>query len=417
MDNGLIISGITNKYSTGDFDPLFIKTNACDEIEWCKVLLCPNQNFGTDVLQIYDGSYIGLLTYYGSGENYARISLVKFDQSGEPLWIQKQSQEDTLIYNEEGANLILTSSGNYLISGSCYHPGMKPYFILTDTLGMQIWDIIWSSPYGLVFQTIEHQAGIFYSIGFKIPPGFNNLPSVYKFDESGNQIDEFFILGDTIYAGGGGAILKINDTTILTGIVWGSNDRRETIHSEILKIDTLGNLLDRRILLLEDRSPTSMVLTQDHNILVAGNYVVDGDWDIYLWKINANLEDDTLYTQPLTYDSLCPYQIQSDTVDLDCSLFVNIDEIPTKEEYESTIKISPNPARDWIALTLPDNVFTGAVELVVYNNFGQEVMKTRVVPQNRAVTLNISSLSSGLYLAVCKDAKRKTFKGKFVVGR
>jgi hypothetical protein len=133
--------------------------------------------------------------------------------------------------------------------------------------------------------------------------------------------------------------------------------------------------------------------------------------------MNTNLEDDTLYTQPLTYDSLCPYQIQSDTVDLDCSLFVNIEDIPTKEEYESTIRISPNPARDWISLTLPDIVNPGEIQLAIYNVFGQEVMKSEVNLQNRVVSLNVSNLSSGIYLSVCNDARRKAFKGKFVVGK
>lgn len=133
--------------------------------------------------------------------------------------------------------------------------------------------------------------------------------------------------------------------------------------------------------------------------------------------MNSNLEDDTLYTQPITYDSLCPYHISSDTVDLDCSLFVNIDEIPTKEEYESTIKISPNPARDWVSLSLPDNVSSGAIELAIYNIFGQDVMKSNATLQNRAISLNISNLESGFYLATCKDSKKKIFKGKFVVVR
>jgi hypothetical protein len=158
-------------------------------------------------------------------------------------------------------------------------------------------------------------------------------------------------------------------------------------------------------------------VTSDKKILISGNYVVDGNWDIYLWKLNSDLGDDTLYTQPMTYDSLCPYQILSDTVDLDCSLFVNIDEIPTKEEYESTIKISPNPARDWIMLTFPDNVSSGGLELSIYNIFGQEVMEISVSLQNRSFSLNISSLSPGFYLSVCKDLKRKVFKGKFIVAR
>jgi len=136
-----------------------------------------------------------------------------------------------------------------------------------------------------------------------------------------------------------------------------------------------------------------------------------------MWKMNADLEDDTLYTQPITYDSLCPYQILSDTVDLDCGLFVNIDEIPTKDEYESTIKISPNPAWVWISLMFPDNVASGVVELNIYNIFGQEVLKKEVIPANRMIALNISSLSSGLYFVVSKDDRNNILKGKFIKAR
>ena len=136
---------------------------------------------------------------------------------------------------------------------------------------------------------------------------------------------------------------------------------------------------------------------------------VDTNWDIYMWKMNENLEDDTLYTQPLTYDSLCPYEIQSDTVLLDCGLFVHIDEIPTKEEYESTIKISPNPAREWAVLTLPDVVAEGKVEMEVYDIFGRQAGKQGgmeagmrgswdVLPANRMILLDISGYTWGCIL-------------------
>jgi hypothetical protein len=163
--------------------------------------------------------------------------------------------------------------------------------------------------------------------------------------------------------------------------------------------------------------PNTIIKTFDSKILTLGFYAVDGNWDIYLWKMNTDLEDDTLYTQPLTYDSLCPYEIQSDTVELDCGLFVNIDEIPTKEEYESTIKISPNPARDWLVLAFPDISLPKETNIVIYNLFGQEVLKSSVYPQNRMVSLNVSSLPSGVYLATCRDAKKRTVKGKFVILR
>jgi hypothetical protein len=142
--------------------------------------------------------------------------------------------------------------------------------------------------------------------------------------------------------------------------------------------------------------------------------------------MNENLEDDTLYNQPLVYDSLCPHEIQSDTVLLDCGLFVNIDEIPTQEEYESTIKISPNPARDWVVLALPDVVAAGKVELNIYDIFGRKawghggmeagkLANGDVLPSNRMILLDSSGYSSGMYIAVVRDQKGRRYTGKFVV--
>jgi hypothetical protein len=416
MDDGLIISGITNQYSTGDRDPLFIKTNLCGEIDWCKVLSCPDQNFGTDVVQVDDGSYIGLLTYYGTGETYARISLVKMDQNGEPVWIQRLAQEDSLINNEEGLYLYLTSNNNYLVSGYAYHPGSYPFWILIDTSGVQIWDLFWDSGYGEAHQVVEKDSGIFYSSSYAIGENGIQSPLIFKFNKYGNLIGQYNLMGDTIVMGSCLPLKFINDTTIITGLCWKKvYFPIDEGFAEVFITDTLGHLKNRRMLLTEYANPANIILSTDQKILVSGNFVVDGNWDIYLWKMNSDLEDDTLYTQPLTYDSLCPYQILSDTMDLDCSLFVKIDEIPSKEEYESTIKISPNPARDWITMTLPDNVSSGNVGLVIYNIFGQEEVRKDVIPSGRMISMNISNLSSGIYLAVGRDRKNRIFKGKFIV--
>jgi hypothetical protein len=435
-DNGLVISGITNKYGEGDYDPLFIKTNSCGEIEWCKVFICPDINFGTDVIQTDDGSYIGLLTYYGEGETYARISLVKMDQSGEPVWIQPLAQEDTLIYNEEGHSLYLTSDTNYLISGHAYHPGKHPFWIKIDTVGIQIWDLFWNGLVGQAHQVIEIDTGKFYSTGWGIGAGHPQSPVLMTFDYDGNPVDMHFLLGDTITQGSATGIDYLNDTNLIIGIAWRSTSSPPQDFSEIFITDTLGNILIRRLLLSEYNSPNVIIHTSDNKIIVAGNYVTDSNWDIYLWKLNSDLEDDTLYTQPLAYDSLCPYEIQSDTIDLDCGVFVNIDELPTKEEYESSIKFSPNPAKDWVVLTLPDVLASGDVELVVYDLFGKEARRCgggeawghgsgeagkqgsrEVEPVNRMISLDISGFATGMYVAVVKDRKGKRYTGKFLVSR
>ncbi len=61
-------------------------------------------------------------------------------------------------------------------------------------------------------------------------------------------------MGDTVTSSGGGSILAINDTTLISGVVW--NDLgfpNEIQHSEVFKTDTLGNLKQRRLLLYEDQ--------------------------------------------------------------------------------------------------------------------------------------------------------------------
>jgi len=417
LDKGLVISGATTKYSAGDFDPNFIKMNVCGEIEWCKVFQSPGQNYGNSVLQLADGSYIGLLEYYGEGETYARISLVKMDQSGEPIWIQRLAQEDPLINNEDGYYLYLTTDSNYLFSGWAYHPGSYPFWILTDTSGTQIWDLFWDSGYGEAHQVIEADSGIFYSTSYAIGDNGIQSPVLFKFNKYGSLIGEYNLMGDTIDSGSCNPLARINDSTLIIGVGWKKYwFPIDEGYTEVFITDTLGNLLNRRQFFDDEyTSLVNITLSSDHKILAAGNFVVDNNFDIYLWKMNENLIDDTLYTQQLTYDSLCPYEIQSDTVDLDCGVFVNIDELPTKEEYESTIKISPNPARDWIVFTMPEINLSDEIELVIYNIFGQKVMKTRTVLQNHSISMNISNYSPGVYMVSFKEANSRILKGKFLV--
>lgn len=414
LDSGYIICGGTS-LEDPLLDPLFVKLNLCGELEWCKIFISDGHNEATDVIAI-EGGYLGLLKYYGGGPQYYRISLVKMDQDGEPIWIQHLAQEDSLIYNEEGDYLYLTNNQNYLISGQCFHPGLRPFWIEADTSGSQIFDLIWQGGVGTAYESIESENNFFYSVGSFAETGMPFTPTLYKFDYDGSPVYKKYILTDTIEGGEVVSICNYNDSLLLTGLVWGpSPNQFDEYYSEIFMLDTLGNVLNRKLLLNAEYAPQNIIKSFDNKIIVSGHYVVDGNWDIYMWKLNSDLEIDTLYSQPMTYDSLCPYQILSDTVDLDCSLFVNIDEIPTKDEYESTIKVSPNPARDWIALSLPDNVSSGILEVSVYNIFGQEVMKSSVVPQNHSFSLNISHLSSGFYLATCKDVKKQILKGKFVV--
>jgi hypothetical protein len=425
-DNGLILSGLTAKYDV-EIDPLFVKLNVCGEIEWCTILLSEGFNYSNGVVSLPNGEFLGMLQYYGGQyPNEIRISLIKMDSGGNPIWIKHLAQEDSTVSNEDGKYLYLTPDNNYLISGECYSPSQNPYFIKADTTGEEIWTIKWPSGYSGIGNRIEftNEGKIYCASNLRFS-GVPCIPYLLKFSNEGEVINQFPLLGDSIAGGGSDALLLDQDTNFYIGVNWTDDPYFYSGYSDIIKTDTNGNLKIQRRLIDNLYPPNAIIKSFDNKILTLGTYYPDGNWDIYLWKMNTDLEDDTLYTKPFTYDSLCPYQIQSDTVALDCGLLVNIDEIPTKEEYESTIKISPNPARDWVALTLPDVFANGAVELTVYDVFGREAWGhgsgeegKRGKGENlvgRVISLDVSGLVPGMYIAVVVDRKGKRFSGKFVV--
>jgi hypothetical protein len=417
-DDSFILSGSTAKYDI-EIDPLFVKLDQCMEIEWCKIFLSPGFNTATGVISLPNSEFLGMLQYYGGQHPSApRISLVKMDSEGDPIWIKHLAQEDSTIMNEEGKFLYITPDSNYLVAGSCFSPSLQPFYIKTNDEGEEIWDIKWPVGHqGTAYRTVFKANETAYSATNLRFSGHPNKPYLLKFSNNGEIITQFPLLGDTLTSGGASGLYLDQDTALYVGVTWTDDPYLYTGYSDLLKTDTNGNLKVQRRLVDAPYAPNTIIKSSDNKILTLGTFYLDGNWDIYLWKMNTDLEDDTLYTQPLTYDSLCPYEIQSDTVELDCGLFVNINEIPTKEEYESTIKISPSPARDWIVLTFPDISLSKETDIVIYNIFGQEVMKSSVVPRDRTVSLNISTLSVGVYLAACRDAKKRTIKGKFVVER
>ena len=416
-DHGLIISGATAQQDM-EIDPLFIKLDPCGEIEWCNIFLSEGLNTATGIVELVNDGYIGMLQYYGGDYQNIRISLVKMDETGEPIWIKHLANEDSTLSNEEPSYLNLTPDSDFLVSGYCFSPNLKPLFIKTDTLGEQLWDIRWPNGHeGTANRSAFASNGCIYTATGLSFPGLPKIPHMLKFNLFGEVIDQYPLMGDTIERGGAKSLLLANDSTMFVGLTWTNDPWYNEGYCDILKTDTNGLVKTNRRLLDDNHPPTDIIKSFDNKILAVGTYIVDGNWDIYMWKMNENLEDDTLNTQSMTYDSLCPYQITSDTVDLDCGLFVNIEEIPTKEEYESTIKISPNPARDWIMLTFPDNIHDGKLDLSIYNLFGQEVLRKETTSAHQMVTLDVSIFSSGLYVVVGIDQRKRVLKGKFVIAR
>jgi len=388
QDNGLIIGGSTGKY--GSYDAFIIKLNQCAEIEWCKVLITPtNFDEGFRVKQTPEGDYLLLGGYFNTSPT-SNVSLFKFNIAGDLIW-QQFYPMDSLYYDDQPVDLLFDHDG-YLITASRYYPNpgttgpavIRSYFIKTDTAGNKIWDLVYGANdyyYSWPWATIKSQSSHYYNTCTHTNNSDN--PAIIKILNNGTQSYNHDILNTGNFNFSGLSTIDIlNDTNIVMAGVWNINNNQNNV---IVKTDTLGNLRKTKQLPLITNTYISTAKTFDNKFVAVGNDATGGSWKIYAVKVNSDLEYDSIYTKPFTYDSLCPHPIVSDTVDPDCdNVYVGIEE-PFKNPETTRLKVYPNPAGGHITIEMP--------KYLVVTNTSSNIPSTTVYHQWKSTLLEVYDLS------------------------
>jgi hypothetical protein len=153
-----------------------------------------------------------------------------------------------------------------------------------------------------------------------------------------------------------------------------------------------------------------LIKSSDNNFVLASTITeTNGDKNIYLYKIDKNLEFVPFDTNTYTYDSLCLEQIQSGTIDLsDCLVWTGAEEIPSPEEYYSfiaTIPITayPNPAETEITLAFQNTDHHTNILLECYNIYGKRVHTEKIWKGQQEIKIDLRGWAKGLYFAVVKS--------------
>jgi len=352
-DNGYILGGAIEKYAIGSYDPAIIKLTPCGDLEWCSVVHTGGiYDFGTRAKPTPEGDY--LLVALGNQSNPAdRVQLFKFGQACNLYWKQTYNP-DSVIWLPTPHDVRVDPDG-YLISAMCYYPDSvnptggyeRPYFIKTDTAG----NILWWNVYGSVNgfhgfawdATIKSASGNYYCLTQHSNTCDN--PALVKILGTGQEsYYHDFVPG--LCPGGSASINWTNDSNIVTTAYGTLNGN--TIHRWI-KMDTLGVLQSFRDFPDYIDGTTHTTRTADNKFVSVAR--VNGIW-LYLYKLNASLEYDSIYTYPMVYDSLCPGGVVSDTINPDCGLIVGLNEL--QEEHGTTkLRVFPNPASGRLTVELP----------------------------------------------------------------
>jgi len=416
-------------------DPYLLKLDPCGQKIWCRIFHTPEHWDGSwTVTSLPDGGS-ALILSLAWGENFQdtnRICLTRLDQNGNELWRNYYSRLDSRMHNETDRTLYYTPDSGFLISGWCSYEDSislswlsKCYYIKSDQQGNREWETIAEKYYSLdkpggmaESSIINHRNDYYYSsIARYLGPGVS-APAILKMDTSGYVAGIYELVSG--YSQANLVESEFADTATMIGSAgWYSPDSMTYYSSKAVKFDTNGVLLKEKFLLSTEYL-SWVRKTSDNKFLfflmrdnsTNPNY---SHYDTYLFKLTQDLESDSIYTIPITYDSLCPEIMPYDSITIDdCGVIVNLDS-PMQDLDGGKMKVYPNPSSEKVHITLPKysinrdkgSLFTTThidfqylqnAVLEIYNITGEKIFTKSLYLSDKKIELNINQWLSGIYL-------------------
>ncbi|OYT12616.1 MAG: hypothetical protein B6I19_09490 [Bacteroidetes bacterium 4572_114] len=418
--------------------PFVVKIDSCGQKQWCKILSYEDYfNWGSanDII-INSSNEIVLLTSLNSDDKIDKVHLIGLNGSGDVLWKKPYASRNDHPWIRQATGYNFTEINNeYFISGFCYYPYpndtthffLRPFFIGIDSCFKEKWILPFApldSVYGDAYNTIAINDSVMMGIGERWLPGIDKNTILMFFSTEGETLGYKPIPTDSIapnlIANVSKDIKRINDSLFITFSVWGSTPDGG-ICSEMI-IDTSGKIY-RKNESTYCIGGGSLIKTYDEKYVYAVTVEESkSDDDIYLYKIDENLESVPFDSTVHTYDSLCPGGIQSSTINItDCLIWTDIGEAPGPAQYYESlrwipIKAYPNPVREGkVTLEFENTEHHQNMELRCYNNFGREIHRQKIYKGQQDTDVNVSAWGKGVYIAVIYSNGGAVGKVKFVV--
>lgn len=138
LDEGFILTGLTDSLGVGLKDLLLIKTDPAGAVEWSRPYVYGNYATGRSVRQTPDGGFI-VAGFYRSNLGNDIIWLVKVDGSGILEWDHTYAGPG----NDRAASIWPTTDGGFAVTGisQSYGSGLNDAFLLKiDAVGTKQWN-------------------------------------------------------------------------------------------------------------------------------------------------------------------------------------------------------------------------------------------------------------------------------------
>ncbi len=423
----------------GTSTPLLVKYNQCGEQEWC--VLLPKIGYGQglviDFLINKHNEIIVALMYLNPNNPSFRDQafLAAFTTQGELLWENAYASplnhpllRIPIVYQLDYVN------NEYYMTGYCYYAYtsnpdrfiLTPLFVGIDSLFNEKWIL----PFGNLMNFIGTGDAstlindtILMGIGTKRGIGLDMFGVSMLYSTNGHIISYEQLENELIYPVT--VSTQFRNIEIINETHFVINGFYEPVYNSFFNMEFV---IDTKCSLHRYQPRpnaiglSSLIKTSDNNFIVGTSYGVGNALRKGLvYKFDENLQSVPFDSTTYVYDSLCPYPIQSGTIDLsDCMVLTSTDWIPTPKEYYASISaipitIYPNPAKDQITFTFENTEHHKNIELRCFNLLGVLQHQIKVQRGQQQYSANIKNWAPGIYIAVVYSDGKPVGRGKFVV--
>jgi len=410
---GLLLQDLDHEF------PVLIKLNACGEKQWCRLLNITGYEYGyfMDGIILDNGDLLGLANMPDE-EQYDMVYLFRISPDGDYIWRKSfASVENHPLFEMRHGSRIQKFGDIYIISGYVYSPhpdyptisSIRPMFIGIDTLFNEQWVLEFGmidNMKGKALTSIPINDSLFMGVGryrYISATGETKDAWAMFYNDEGEQVGQQVLTTDQFSTGVNEStfyeIERVNDSVFLATAGFHYNGESNA-HGEIL-FDTAGTVYNFEIRDEVDGTPYILKTFDGKYAIATSTLYGNLTWDIVFYKINENLEHDTVYPGSYTYDSLCPdLPIESSIIDLTgCDIITNLDEIPSLEDYNKGIivfKVYPNPSKDYVILEYKIEA-EGLIE--IKNITGKTIKTISTTEKQDQVTVLTENWQTGVYIA------------------
>lgn len=452
-DGGFLFAGGINR--NGSYEPYVSKFNVCGQKEWCTIFTSENGNSSAkSIVELANGNIGVLINQLKETET---LHVFNLDENGNKLWEKAICSIENHPHSRIpwGNKIKSVNNESFLIAGHVYWKNpwdelypIRSFFALVNKDGIEKWVL----PFGLndsihshALNVIEKTNGNFIGLGAKWTNS-NSLPSdilnkdlqfrnvkdiefrnglIMEFDKNGAEINHFiadFENIDTSFKFQVFSNLFYTDSVAIISGIFSDNKTFLNVGEIITDTSFYDENFNVYFRMKHENAYDKFdhSMTSDHKILCSATDRFEDDWRMSLTKLNRNLEQDSINTGNYEYDYLCDQEIESGSIFIgDCDVIINVDEVPTPEQYRINkskvqVSVSPNPALDNITISFGNTEDQQKLELCITSSLGQQVYKTKLIKGQTELIVSLNDWQKGVYLVQVYSSGKIVGNNRFV---